>query len=99
MEFLDLGVEALVVKVPGGDGGPDQRAVVEQIRKVIDSNGEFRMMLYAKNSWKDAMIDGGFDQPEAQSGCPIATSDGRTTTGGSVAMNAETMACWADSAL
>ncbi len=29
-------------------------------------------MLYARNSWKDAMIEGGFDQPEAQSGCPIA---------------------------
>jgi len=53
---------------------PDQRAVVEQIRKVIGPDGEFRMMLYAKNSWKDAMIEGGFDQPEAQSGCPIATT-------------------------
>lgn len=53
---------------------PDQRAVVEQIRRVIDSNGEFRMMLYATNSWKTAMIEAGFDQPEAQSGCPIATT-------------------------
>lgn len=29
-------------------------------------------MLYAKNSWKNAMIAAGLDQPEAQSGCPIA---------------------------
>jgi hypothetical protein len=29
-------------------------------------------MLYAKNSWKNAMIEAGLDQPEAQSGCPIA---------------------------
>ena len=29
-------------------------------------------MLYAKNSWKNIMIDAGLDQPEAQSGCPIA---------------------------
>jgi hypothetical protein len=29
-------------------------------------------MLYAKHSWKNIMIDAGFDQPEAQSGCPIA---------------------------
>ena len=29
-------------------------------------------MLYAKNSWKSFMIDAGFDQPEAQYGCPIA---------------------------
>ncbi len=53
---------------------PDQRAVVEQIRQVIKPDGEFRMMLYAKNSWKDTMIEAGFDQPEAQSGCPIATT-------------------------
>ena len=53
---------------------PNQRAVVEQIRKVIKTDGEFRMMLYAKNSWKDAMIEAGLDQPEAQTGCPIATT-------------------------
>ena len=53
---------------------PNQRAVVEQIRKVIRKNGEFRCMLYAKNSWKDIMIEAGLDQPEAQRGCPIATT-------------------------
>ena len=31
-------------------------------------------MLYAKNSWKAAMIEHGLDQPEAQNGCPIAYS-------------------------
>jgi hypothetical protein len=29
-------------------------------------------MVYAKNSWKHLMIEAGFDQPEAQSGCPVA---------------------------
>ena len=29
-------------------------------------------MLYAKHSWKHLMIEAGLDQPEAQSGCPIA---------------------------
>jgi len=53
---------------------PNQRAIVEQIRKVIRDDGEFRCMLYAKNSWKDIMIEAGFDQPEAQRGCPIATT-------------------------
>lgn len=53
---------------------PNQRAVVEQIRKVVRPDGMFRCMLYARNSWKDAMIEAGFDQPEAQSGCPIATT-------------------------
>lgn len=31
-------------------------------------------MMYAANSWKNAMIAGGFDQPEAQFGCPIANT-------------------------
>jgi SAM-dependent methyltransferase len=53
---------------------PNQRAVVEQVRRVVKEDGEFRLMLYAKNSWKDAMIEAGLDQPEAQSGCPIATT-------------------------
>jgi ubiquinone/menaquinone biosynthesis C-methylase UbiE len=53
---------------------PHQRAIVEEIRKVIRPDGEFRCMLYAKNSWKDIMIEAGFDQPEAQRGCPYATT-------------------------
>ena len=53
---------------------PNQRAIVEEIRKVIRHDGEFRCMLYAKNSWKDIMIEAGFDQPEAQRGCPYATT-------------------------
>ena len=53
---------------------PNQRAIVEEIRKVIRDDGEFRCMLYAKNSWKDIMIEAGFDQPEAQRGCPYATT-------------------------
>ena len=31
-------------------------------------------MVYASNSWKNALINSGFDQPEAQSGCPIANT-------------------------
>ena len=31
-------------------------------------------MLYANNSWKNIMINAGFDQPEAQYGCPIANT-------------------------
>jgi SAM-dependent methyltransferase len=53
---------------------PNQRAIVEEIRKVVRDDGEFRCMLYAKNSWKDIMIEAGFDQPEAQRGCPYATT-------------------------
>jgi SAM-dependent methyltransferase len=52
---------------------PDQRAVVAEARKAIRPDGELRIMLYAQNSWKAIMIEEGLDQPEAQSGCPIAT--------------------------
>ena len=51
---------------------PNPRKVIEEIRKVINPDGLFRLMLYAKNSWKNIMIEGGLDQPEAQTGCPIA---------------------------
>lgn len=33
---------------------------------------ELRVMLYARHSWKAMLIEEGFDQPEAQDGCPIA---------------------------
>jgi hypothetical protein len=29
-------------------------------------------MVYAESSWKNALIKAGLEQPEAQSGCPIA---------------------------
>lgn len=51
---------------------PNPQAVLHQIRKVIKPDGELRIMLYAKDSWKDIMIKAGLDQPEAQTGCPIA---------------------------
>lgn len=51
---------------------PNPAAVIREARKVIAKDGEFRLMLYARNSWKDIMIDAGLDQPEAQTGCPIA---------------------------
>lgn len=51
---------------------PHPDRVLAQARRVIRPDGEFRLMLYAKDSWKDAMIEAGLDQPEAQSGCPIA---------------------------
>jgi ubiquinone/menaquinone biosynthesis C-methylase UbiE len=48
-----------------------QRATAE-IRRYMGPDSEFRIMVYAKNSWKHIMIEAGFDQPEAQSGCPVA---------------------------
>lgn len=51
---------------------PHPERIVSEVRKYLGPASEFRLMLYAANSWKNIMIDAGLDQPEAQSGCPIA---------------------------
>jgi ubiquinone/menaquinone biosynthesis C-methylase UbiE len=51
---------------------PHPEKIVAEVRKFMGPQSEFRLMLYAKNSWKNILIEAGFDQPEAQSGCPIA---------------------------
>jgi SAM-dependent methyltransferase len=51
---------------------PNPSAAIAQVRELIRPGGEFRLMLYARNSWKNVMIEAGLDQPEAQSGCPVA---------------------------
>jgi len=51
---------------------PNPRAAFAQIRRYMGRSSELRVMLYARTSWKNIMIEGGFDQPEAQSGCPVA---------------------------
>lgn len=51
---------------------PNPSKIVNNIRKVLKRNGELKLMVYADNSWKASMIESGFDQPEAQNGCPVA---------------------------
>ena len=51
---------------------PDPEKVLDSIRHYMDESSEFRLMMYAKQSWKNIMIEAGLDQPEAQSGCPVA---------------------------
>ena len=51
---------------------PNPSNVIRQIKGYMTASSELRIMLYAKNSWKNMMIDAGLDQPEAQNGCPIA---------------------------
>ncbi|UOD35539.1 class I SAM-dependent methyltransferase [Deferribacteraceae bacterium V6Fe1] len=53
---------------------PNIKKAIHEIKKYMDSNSELRIMLYAKNSWKNIMIEAGFDQYEAQKGCPIANT-------------------------
>ena len=51
---------------------PNPERAIDAIKPFLGVDSEFRLMMYAKNSWKHVMIDAKFDQPEAQSGCPIA---------------------------
>ena len=51
---------------------PDMTTCLNNIHAALRSSGEFRMLVYAKNSWKYAMIQKGLDQFEAQANCPYA---------------------------
>lgn len=51
---------------------PHPARAAAEIRKYMGPDSELRLMVYAKNSWKHLMIEAGLDQPEAQSGCPVA---------------------------
>jgi SAM-dependent methyltransferase len=49
---------------------PDR--VVACLPGLLAPEGEVKCMLYAKNSWKNIMIEADWDQPEAQDNCPQA---------------------------
>ena len=53
---------------------PYPRKIISEIKNYMNGSSVLKIMLYAKNSWKSYMIDAGFDQPEAQYGCPIANT-------------------------
>jgi ubiquinone/menaquinone biosynthesis C-methylase UbiE len=51
---------------------PQPERALDSVKRFMHRGSELRLMLYATHSWKKSMIDAGLDQPEAQSGCPIA---------------------------
>lgn len=51
---------------------PNVEQVVSNAYASLASGGEFRFLVYARNSWKWAMIQSGLDQFEAQDNCPYA---------------------------
>ena len=53
---------------------PNIENALRSIRRLAYENSIIKIMVYAKNSWKQVMINAGLDQPEAQFGCPIANS-------------------------
>lgn len=53
---------------------PSIEKALASIQKISKPNTILKIMVYAENSYKQAMINEGLDQPEAQFGCPIANS-------------------------
>lgn len=53
---------------------PNPERVVACLPNLLADNGEIKVMLYAKNSWKNILIEANWDQPEAQSNCPQAVT-------------------------
>jgi SAM-dependent methyltransferase len=51
---------------------PNIQEAIKNIYKLLKEGGTFKLMLYAKNSWKYFRIKEQLDQYEAQSGVPIA---------------------------
>lgn len=49
-------------------------SIINNVYDCLKPGGEFRFMVYARDSWKQAMINKGLDQYEAQAGCPYAKS-------------------------
>jgi len=45
--------------------------VIDEAYRVLKSDGELKLMLYAEDSWKKMIIDMNLDQYEAQHNCPI----------------------------
>ena len=53
---------------------PHPEKIISEIKKYMNKDSVLKIMLYAKDSWKNYMIEAGHDQPEAQYGCPIANT-------------------------
>lgn len=51
---------------------PNPGRILQEARSFMKPGTILKVMVYAANSWKNYMIEAGYDQPEAQYGCPIA---------------------------
>ena len=72
--YADLGEFDLVYSCGVLHHFPNIERAIDNIYRVLKPGGELRLLVYAQNSWKQAMIKKGLDQYEAQSGCPFAKS-------------------------
>jgi len=70
--YKDLGKFDLVYSCGVMHHFPKIDEMIQNAYDALEPNGEFRFLVYAKNSWKYSMIRKGLDQFEAQAGCPFA---------------------------
>jgi 2-polyprenyl-3-methyl-5-hydroxy-6-metoxy-1,4-benzoquinol methylase len=79
--ILPLGAFHLIYAFGSLHHMANPKEAIFQLRPLIRPEGELRMMVYARDSWKFKMINIGQDQFESQEGCPIV----HTYTKGEVA--------------
>lgn len=53
---------------------PSIENALQAMRNLSEVGTQIKVMVYASNSYKQALINAGLEQPEAQAGCPIANS-------------------------
>ncbi len=50
---------------------PNPEKIISELINYMNPDSILKIMVYAKQSWKNYMIEAEFDRPEAQYGCPI----------------------------
>jgi len=73
-DLSDLGQFDLIYSFGVIHHYPDIEKTIDNLHAALKVSGELKFMVYAKNSWKYAMIQKGLDQFEAQSNCPYANT-------------------------
>lgn len=73
-ELLNFGKFDLIYSFGVLHHYPNIEKIIQNVHNLLNKNGEFKFMVYAKNSWKNAMIKKGLDRYEAQDNCPLANT-------------------------